>query len=200
MSLPAIAIVVSSVSAFVALCSFCTAFLTYRRVRPRVRVSGGYFYDRDRTEWSPNFPGTDYYLSLRVNNHGQSPVKLYRIVVQQRDGFWKEAIDRFTRKNGRWRIRKPFFDTWYPTLPDDLEMTVDPFNGVAWEVPVDLMGRIVLHLGRVRLRIGVELSTGVVIYQKAFRANPGWPVPELTANTNANRQLTFDDIEEESGN
>ncbi|MFE5137951.1 hypothetical protein ACFRDV_09750 [Streptomyces fagopyri] len=138
------------------------SFATYRRGRPRLRVKASFgvvtvVRTGDRS----------CHLVIRIRNHGQTPVQLSKAEVQFRDRRWKRLRDALS---GRPRV---YGHMWHPALSSEATKKADAFDGAQWHVALNDTDLTVLETGGPRVRVGVELSSGIVVYDRWHRT-PRW--------------------------
>ncbi|MEU0197974.1 MULTISPECIES: hypothetical protein [unclassified Streptomyces] len=137
MSLPVIAIIVSGLSATFTLLNMLTSVLTYRRVRPRLKV---------RIQWQATDPNEKPRLQVHVSNQSPTEAKIKDVQVLAR--YRKDnrnLIARSFAKNMPGVI-EPFRKNYYVIpldgdrfssggliLDEDKELAA--FGGVWWEFP-----------------------------------------------------------------
>lgn len=157
-----VARIIAGASAAFTAVSMGISFATYRRVRPRLRVRASFgVVTVVRTG------ERCCQLAVRIRNHGQTTVQLARAEVQFRDSCWKRLRDALS---GRPRV---YGHIWHPALSSEATKEANAFDGAQWHVTLSEEYLSILETGGSRLRVGVELASGIVVYDK-WQRTPSW--------------------------
>ncbi|MET8031753.1 hypothetical protein [Streptomyces sp. NPDC005345] len=176
-----VARIIAGTSAAFTASSMAISYATYRRVRPRLKVRGGFSYitTHEPTESEPS-----HHMAISVRNHGQTAVRIKQVMVELGDG----PVARLRKRIGRHRFS---YHWWFPRLPEGSAMEAESFGGVRWSVLLDDLDFSSLDSGKTHLRFAVELSSGVTVHSR-WTSKPDWlPAPQGEREPG---QLSFDDL------
>ncbi|MFG2545694.1 hypothetical protein ACGFOM_24970 [Streptomyces sp. NPDC048594] len=157
-----VARIIAGASAAFTAVGMVISFATYRRVRPRLRVRASFgVVTVVRTN------ERSCHLHVRIRNHGQTAVQLSKAEVQFREGRMRRMREALS---GRLRS---YGHIWYPVLPAEATMEAAAFDGAQWHIELNDADLSTLETAGSRVRVGVELSSGIVAYD-GWRRTPSW--------------------------
>ncbi|MCK7627242.1 hypothetical protein MUU72_29805 [Streptomyces sp. RS10V-4] len=187
MSLPTIAIIVSSASALFTACSMLIAYATYRRAKPLARIKGV------RVLHSPGSSDSEDTVSFILFNHGQNSTKVTSMRI-------------YLSERGRRRFLAP--TEAFPSRPvkairhanpveDEPLGEVEPFGAapcicdIEWiEGESPWRGEKFTHF-----RLVAQLSNGLHVYGPWHNRKNRWAVwADGLESKDQARQLSFDDL------
>ncbi|MEV3855064.1 hypothetical protein AB0J38_12145 [Streptomyces sp. NPDC050095] len=197
MSLAAVAIVVSGLSALFTASNMLVSFATYRRAKPKVEVNANWLQVVEE-EWEENIG----FFWVGLSNRGGHAVKVsdLGLEIEFVEGV-PDAIDPFAE-----------YTTTLKVVKGDVEEAIEAFGGVQWEVWPDSYSEVFTPFIE-RVRVQVTLSDGRTVKSKWLIKGTRYVIthdtvldmaeaylknihPEMDSSM---KQLTFDDLKEEQG-
>ncbi|MFG2460972.1 hypothetical protein ACGFWE_28470 [Streptomyces sp. NPDC048523] len=182
-----VARIIAGASAAFTATSMAISYATFLRVRPRLRVR--HFFE-EVTRFHASGETTSCHLIIQIRNHGQTAVKLSKPLVQFRQSRLHRLLNPRSDRRG-WDEY-----TWSPSIAEASDAVVDAFGGVRWNLLLPDTHLRTLAPRGARLRVGVELPSGVVVYGQ-WHWKP-WRLPSPQGELEQHRQLSFDDLGSES--